>query len=93
MKLNLYHQNLKKKNSNTKFHENPPSEGRIIRCGVMDTKKDKTKLRVVVRNFVKVPKKVYLSKEINRPDSEDFPNISRRLRTAETLVCTRDKYA
>ena len=71
----------KKKYSNTKFQGKPSSEGRIIRSGGTETKKDKTKLTVAVRSFAKAPKKGSLSKDVTRPKHEAFPNISMGLRT------------
>jgi hypothetical protein len=86
MKHNLHRQNFEKI-SNTKFHENPSSENRVIRYGGTDTKKDKKMLTGAVGSFAKALKKFYLSKEINRPELKVFPNILMRIRTTEAYPC------
>ena len=40
----------KKKNPNTKFHENPPSGIRVVSCGQRNRQTDMTKLTVAFRN-------------------------------------------
>jgi len=45
------------KYSNIKFHENPSSGSRIVRCGGTDGRTDMTKLIVAFHNFAKEPKK------------------------------------
>jgi len=47
--------------SNLKFHENPPSESRVVTCGRKDRRSDTTKLLVASRNFANVPETIQTS--------------------------------
>ena len=55
MKLQLPWQ-IFEKYSNTKFHENPSSGGRVVPCGLTDGQTDTTKIIVAYRNFAIAPK-------------------------------------
>jgi hypothetical protein len=47
---------IRKKYSNTEFHENPSSESRVVPCGQKGGRTDMTKRTVAFRNFAKAPK-------------------------------------
>jgi hypothetical protein len=55
--LNFLRQNFEKKNSITKFHENPSTGSRVVPCGQTDGPTDMTKL-IAFRNFAKASKNI-----------------------------------
>jgi len=46
------------KHINTKFHENPCSEARVVPCGRMDGRTDRHAETVFTRSFANAPKKM-----------------------------------
>ena len=55
MKLE-FSRHILEKYSNIKFQENPSSGSRVVPCGQMDGRTDKTKLIVTFRNVANAPK-------------------------------------
>jgi hypothetical protein len=55
MKLK-FSQQIFKKYSNSKFHENPSSGSQVIPCAQMDGQADMTKVVVAFHNFANAPK-------------------------------------
>jgi hypothetical protein len=49
-------QQIFKKYSNIKFHENPFSGNRVVSCGGLDRQMEMTKLIVAFRDFTNAPK-------------------------------------
>jgi hypothetical protein len=57
MKLEFSRQ-IFEKNSNIKFHQNPSSGSRVVRCGRTDGETDMTKLLAAFRNFANAHKSI-----------------------------------